>query len=52
MGEKLTAEEIAEIMELIAEAYEKAGKKIETATMIQGDKQELIIDNRKPEEIN
>ena len=50
----LTKEEIKEIAELIAEAYDQAGRKLETATLITGDieEAELIIDNRNEEEIN
>ena len=48
----LTKEELKKIIEAVAEAYKKAGKEIKTATMIQGDDKEILIDNRKPEENN
>jgi hypothetical protein len=48
----LTKEELKLLLEKVAEAYEKAGKKIQTAVLYSEDEEEVLIDNRKDEEIN
>lgn len=51
---KFTDEQLDAIVKLIQEAYEKAGKKIKTLELSQGNDENvrLLIDNRKPEDIN
>lgn len=49
---KIEKEELAELLKLIQEAYKEAGKKITTATLYQGDEEELVIDNREDKDIN
>jgi len=55
---KLTDEEINKIAEAVAKAYEKAGKKLVTATKVKEIKEdgtiegEMLIDNRDEKEIN
>lgn len=58
MSKQLSDEEIEKILEAVAKAYEKAGKKLVTATQvkeinedgtIEGD---MLIDNRDEKEIN
>ena len=50
---KLTEADILRIMQLVAEVYEKSGKKVETAALLTGDGEEkMLMDNRKPEDIN
>ena len=54
----MTDEEIQKIVEAIAKAYEKAGKKITTAIQVEDIKEDgtiegkTIIDNRDQEDIN
>lgn len=48
----LSKDEIKNILELLQEAYKEAGKKIQTAIVYTGDEQEILIDNRKEEDIN
>ena len=44
--------DIAEILELVKQAYKAAGKELKTAVLVDGDETTLLEDNRKPEEIN
>lgn len=54
----LSPEELAEILEAIAKAYEQAGRKITTATLIDDVKEdgtvsgEILIDNREDKDKN
>lgn len=55
----LTKEEIKKIAEAIAKVYEENGKKLQTATLVEGFDPETgeiegenIIDNREEEELN
>lgn len=58
MNNKMTDEEIARILDVIKEAYEAMGKQIKTAELVKDINEdgtldgEILIDNRKPEEIN
>jgi hypothetical protein len=47
-------EELEKIMKLIAEAYEEAGKKLETATLFDSENPDgtLVVDNRDDKELN
>lgn len=49
---KLSKEEFDELLAAVIEAYELVGKKIQTATLYDGDNTELVIDNREDKEIN
>jgi hypothetical protein len=54
----MTKEEIEKIMKALAEAYEKAGKKLTTATIVSDIKEdgtlegEVIYDERDKEDLN
>ncbi len=58
MNNKMTDEEIARILDVIKEVYEAMGKQIKTAELVKDINEdgtldgEILIDNRKPEEIN
>ena len=49
---ELTKEDIMDIIRLLKEANEKAGRKIEFATLHQGDDIEILVDNRDKEKIH
>lgn len=48
---ELSKEELMKILEVISKAYEEAGRKINTATLINpDDTAEVLIDNREDED--
>ena len=56
---KISKEDIAKLLELIAKAYEKAGRKMTSATMITDvnedgtlEAEELLETDKKPEDLN
>lgn len=54
MSERFTKEQIAEILELIGEAYKQVGRDLETVTIYDEEKPEgeIVVDNRDEEKIN
>lgn len=53
-GNKLSAEDLMEILEKISQVYEEAGKSIETAVLYkEGEEEpEILIDNREEKNIH
>lgn len=45
-------EEIKKILDALEEAYAVSGKKLETAILFDGDNSQMLIDNRKEEDLN
>jgi hypothetical protein len=48
----ITREEIMKILEAYAKIKEEHGQKIQTAVLFDENGEELVLDNREPEEIN
>lgn len=49
---ELTDEEIKQLVDLIAEKYQKLGKIVTTAVKFDGDDAEILIDNREDKDVN
>ena len=47
----MSDEELQRILKLISQAYESSGRNIQVATLYTDKGEELVIDNRQPEDI-